>query len=141
VRSFIQGPNTGGAEHLTYEGCSEIEPEGCTIKEEIITAPVVMTFETGPKEPEARVRLAPKTGHELAELEFKGSCSLAGVKPINGVLILGLPLAGTELTTQPLVPLGTTENNSLELAGQKGYLAKGKILRKIINELTFSFHR
>jgi hypothetical protein len=136
---YIQGPNTGGAESLIFQGCSEIQPVGCTIAEEIPTEPVVATLETSAKSPEDRIVFAP--GKKVfANVEFKGSCALAGEKPVNGKVTVAGPTGQSELTMQALAPLGTTENNSLEQGGGKAYLEKGRALLLLASGVTWSFH-
>jgi hypothetical protein len=134
--SYIQGPNTGGAESLTYEGCSEISPAGCTIGEALETKPVVETVETGSL-PLDRIKLSPKTGKSLMEIEFKGMCSLAGEKSLNGQVVLAADILQGENGEQPVEGLGTVENNSLELGGSKAYIENGAAAIKLASEKEF----
>jgi len=139
VKPFIQGPNTGGAESLIFNGCSEIEPTGCTIEEEIPTEPVAATLESGPGSLEDRVTFAPKGGKVFADIVFTGSCSLSGTKPVDGKVKLAAPYGQARLRLQPLAPLGTTENNSLELAGSKGYLENGRAFLALASGAEWNF--
>jgi hypothetical protein len=143
VRPYIQGPNTGGAESLIFEGCSEIEPSGCHLEvghEAIETVPVVATLETASKAPEDRMHMAPKTGKIFVNLLFeKSSCALSGEQPIGGSVVLAVPRGQTELAMQPIAPLGTTENNAIEIAGNKAYLEKGRALLSLASRLPWSF--
>jgi hypothetical protein len=139
VKPYIQAPNTGGAESLIFEGCSEVEPTGCTIKEEKVeTEPVVATLEKGSTTLD-KVKFVPG-GKKFANIDFLGTCSLAGEKPVNGAVTLHAPFGQTELVSQALLPLGTTENNSLELAGSKAYLEKGSALLLLAKGQKWSFH-
>jgi hypothetical protein len=144
LKPYIQGPNTGGAESLIFEGCSEIEPSGCHLEvghEKVETNPVVVTLETGPQAPEDRIHFAPKAGKVFANIVFeKSSCALSGEQPVDGSVVVGAPTGQTELTMQPIAPLGTTENNNLEIAGDKAYLEKGRALLLLASGLPWSFH-
>jgi hypothetical protein len=138
TKPYIQGPDGGGAESLIFEGCSEIGPSGCTIETQVPTKPVVATVEYGANL-EDRILFSPTTGHTFAEVEFKGTCALAGEKPVNGKAVLGGPSGQEELVAQPLAPLGTTENNSLEEGKQPAYLEKGRALITLATGKTWSF--
>jgi len=127
IKPYIQGPSGGGAEKLIFEGCSEISPPGCTIEEEVKTEAVIATLEPADSL-ENRILFSPKSGTTFADITFSGSCSLSGEKPVKGKVVLGSSTGGTEETSQPLQPIGTVENNSLEQGGSKAYLEKGSAL-------------
>jgi hypothetical protein len=138
-KPFIQGPNDGGAENAVFGGCSEITPSGCTIPTEIATEPVVGTLETSTS-PGDHLTLAPAKGKLLASVEFKGSCSLAGEKPVNGKVTLAMPSGQAESAMQAVDDIGSTENNSLELGGGKAYLEDGAVLLLLASGAVWSFH-
>jgi hypothetical protein len=137
--AFIQGEASGGAESLTFEKCSELAPNTCTIQTQIETKPVVASVETGTS-PLDRIRFVPKTGKVFAIIVFKGSCAEAGEQGVDGSVVLDSKTGQTESVTQPLEGLGTTENNSLELLERKAYLVGGKALLTLSAGQKWSFH-
>jgi hypothetical protein len=139
AKPFIQGPDAGGAESIVFEGCSEIEPSGCTISTEFATFPVKTTLETSTS-PSDLLRFAPATKNTFAELTFNGVCALAGEKLIRGQLALRAPTGQSELVAHTIVSLGTTENNSLEVGGIKAYLEASSALLSLASGVAWSFH-
>jgi hypothetical protein len=124
--AYIVGGETGFAESLVFEGCSEIEPTNCTIATRIPTEPVKIEAAGDP------FTLAPKTGKALAAIEFKGPCSLQGEKPLNGQVTFDAPnLAEEGVSEQPLEGLGEPFNNSLELTFSRAYIEGGRMLLKL----------
>jgi hypothetical protein len=142
-KPFIKAPNSGGAESLTFTGCSEIAPITCTIQEKVETEPVVATLETSasPVASATIIRFAPETGKRFAVLVFKGTCAEAGEQPVDGSVAAGSQNGQVEQTTHPLEGLGSADNNvSLELFKGKAYLEGGKALLKLASGETWSFH-
>jgi len=139
--AYIQGEASGGAESLTFSGCSELTPSTCRLEATTITSKaLVASVELGTA-PLDRIRFAPKSGKSFTSITFEGTlCPVEGTQPINGQVVLDSKTGADELVTQPLEPLGTTENNSLELAGGKVYLEKGKALLKLASGLPWSFY-
>jgi hypothetical protein len=138
TKPYLQGPDNGGAEALIFEGCSEITPAGCTIETKIETVPVIATVELAASL-EDRIIFAPKEGKPFANIEFFGSCALSGLKPVKGQVTIGGPAGQTEQTLQPLAPIGTLENHSLEQGGKPAYLEKGRALLKLASGASWSF--
>jgi hypothetical protein len=136
---YIQGEANGGAESLTFTGCSEITPTNCTIQTTVNTEPVVASVETGTA-PLTRIRFLPKTGKTFATINFTGECAESGKQPVNGQVVLDSKTGQTESVGQPLEGLGTTENNSLELFKAKAYLVGGKALLTLAGGPKWSFH-
>jgi hypothetical protein len=135
---FLQGEASGGVEELTFEGCSEIAPSTCTIQTTIKTEPIVFSAEDGTA-PLVRIHFLPRTGKAFATLVFKGSCAEAGEQGVDGGTLWHSPEGQIGKTSQVLLPLGTTENNSLELLEKKAYLEGGKTLFLIASGLPWSF--
>jgi len=137
--AYIQGEAYGGAKSLTFEGCSEITPNTCTIQTTIATEPVVASVETG-NAPLDRILFKPAQDRVFATINFKGSCVEAGEQGVDGAVVLDSSTGQTESVTQPLQGLGTTENNSLEILEKKAYLVGGKALLTLASGLKWSFH-
>jgi hypothetical protein len=140
VGAYIQGEASGGAESLTFLGCSEIAPTTCKIemeKKEIKTEPVVASVEKGTA-PFVKILFSPK-GKAFAAITFEGTCAFAGEQPVDGRVVASSQDGQIEQTTHALEGLGTTENNSLELFKAKAYLVGGKALLKLLSGLPWSF--
>jgi hypothetical protein len=136
---YIQAEASLGAESLTFEGCSEIEPATCKVQSSIKTEPVVGSLETGSGALD-RIRFAPKNGRVFTNFTFEGSCSLAGEKPISGQVVIDATDGQTESVSQPIEGLGRTENNSLEIAKAKAYIDGGRALLTLASGSLWSFH-
>jgi hypothetical protein len=138
---FIEGTEKGGAESLTFLGCSEVSPAACSVETSIATEPVVATLATTTS-PEDRVVFTPKTGTKglFVNLNVLGStCAIRGEKPITGSLRIKAPTGQTELTLQPIEGLGSVENNSLLVAGHHAFLEGGRALLRLASGSHWSF--
>jgi hypothetical protein len=136
----LVGENNIEASALKFGGCSEIEPSTCRLTEPTIqTEPVLATLSMGAPFPADRVLLAPQTKTALATVDFEGSCSFAGEKLVTGEVNIEAPTGQEELTGQAIEGLGSVENNSLMIAGNKAFLEKGKALLKLSSGSKFSF--
>jgi hypothetical protein len=125
VGGEIIGESSGHAA-LAFEGCSEIEPKTCRVNPStVVTEPLTTTVTNG-SAPDGKVLVTPRSGTLLTTLVFEGSCSLAGEKPVTGKVTLNAPTLQEELAEQVVEGLGSTENNSLEVAKNKAYIEKGK---------------
>jgi len=141
VKPELIGTTKGRAEHLLFEGCSEIEPKTCRLNPSTIeTEPVLWLTHESFSIFGFEVWLVHEEETILATLVFEGSCSLAGEKPVRGAVTLGAPTLKTENTSQLLEGLGSLENNSLEVAKNKAYIEKGKVLVKLASSSKWSFH-
>jgi hypothetical protein len=138
TKPYIQAPGSLGAESLILQGCSEITPTSCEISETIATEPVAASVEKV-EFPLDRIRLVPKTGKVLASITFEGTCLEAGEEPVDGSVTLDAAGLQEESATQSVSPLGTTENNSLELLKDKSYLEHGKALLQLASGKVFAF--
>jgi hypothetical protein len=137
-KPFIQAPNRAAVESFTLQGCSEINPSSCTIETSVKSLPLVASVEKG-SPIENRLHFSPKSGKAFGTIEFDGaSCVIAGEKPILGQLNLNAPMVQDELAEQPLQELGTTENNSLEILGTKGYLEGGTMQLELASGKPYS---
>jgi hypothetical protein len=129
----IIGTTTGKAKSFTFGGCSELAPPKCSVESEIPTEPV----QADPASREALeegLLVTPQSGTILASIIFSGSsCSIAGEKPLKGKVVLNAPTLFEEVTEQRLEGLGTLENSSLEIGGNKAYIEGGKMGLKLAN--------
>jgi hypothetical protein len=128
------------AESVVFLGCSEVEPAGCSVENTIATEPLVALLETTTS-PLDRIRFKASKGNILATVVFEGaSCDIAGEKPVDGQVVARLKQGQTENIIQLLEPLGSVENNSFELGGQKVFAEKGGALLKLAAGSKWSFH-
>jgi hypothetical protein len=139
------GTETLKAKSITFEGCKVTEPTtGCALEGQpttITTNPLVATATGGASFPEDRLTFGPQTGKNLGSLDISvGSTCLngEGEKPIKGSLTLKAPTLQEEQATQPIEALGSTENNSLEIAGDKTILERGETLIALTTGKRFS---
>jgi hypothetical protein len=144
----IIGTETLKAKSITFEGCKVTEPTtGCALEGQpttITTNPLVSTPTEGASFPESRLTLKPQTKKTLAELAFSESSTClggGGQKPVVGSLTVKAPTLQEELATQPIEALGSTENNSLEIAGDKTILEKGKTLLALATGQGWVWHK
>jgi hypothetical protein len=122
------------AKSVSFEGCKVTEPTtGCALEGQpttITTTSLLATPAEGVSFPEDTLTLKPQTKKTLAELAFSESSTClggGGLKPVVGSLTVKAPTLQEERVTQPIEALGSTENNSLEVAGDKTILEKGKL--------------
>src|ERR1700691_2230170 len=132
----ITGGNTGQAESLNFESCSEIEPKNCRLKTPTITTEPIVATVTAGGSPDDNTLFMPSSGRVLATLDFGshiGTCDIAGEQPLEGKVKLKASTLQEELASQPIEAMGSTENNSLEVDGNKAFLIGGKALLKLAN--------
>jgi hypothetical protein len=139
TKPLISGTNHGQAESLTFLGCTESSPANCSVKSSIPTEPVNAEVSTHGTT-EDRVLFTPASANLFATIEFSGgTCAVAGEKPVNGRVIIGAPTGQTELVAQPIVGLGSVENNSLQLAGHPAYIEGGRALLTLASGAKWAF--
>lgn len=128
-----------------YEGCSEISPSFCRLASSTITTTALESalFLLHPESTELPhyLRLTfPRTSKTIATITFDGEfCPFDGEKSLTGMLREGAPSIEDEATTHLIEGDGTSENNSLELAGQKIYLEGARELLKLSSGSKWSF--
>jgi hypothetical protein len=141
----IIGENTLKASALKFLACNTTKPtSGCALEvtnQVITTLPLKATVREATV-PADRLLVTPQTKTTLAEIPFSeaNTCALAGLQPVKGSLTLNAPTLQEEQAEQPIEGLGSTENNSLELAGgNKIYIDKGKVLLKLATGVKWKF--
>jgi hypothetical protein len=140
-KAYIQGPTLSVVESMVLEGCSEIQPTQCRIQTRIVTTPLYRLTHKIISFPGFFLLTHSITARALANLEFEGaSCVFAGEKPVNGTVAFSVPSGEEEAVSHTAVGLGTTENNSLELGGDKAYIEKGAAEIKLASSAKWSFH-
>jgi hypothetical protein len=145
VSPEIRATNELKAKSLTFEGCETTEPAtGCKLEGQpvsIKTEPIKATDKAGPKSPEARLTFTPQTKKALAALAFseKNTCAFDESEPLNGAVTLKAPTGQNEEASQAIEGLGSVENNSLELAGNKAVIEGGRTLLKLTSGSKWSF--
>jgi hypothetical protein len=134
----IIGTTSGKAASSIFEGCSETSPAKCSVEPRIPTLGI-FGFTIFIHGIEIFIQ-RPLTGTTFATIDFAGTeCSIAGEKALKGQVVGRVPTGQTELVEQPLEGMGTTENNSLEITGDKAYIEKGKSFNKLANSDKWSF--
>ena len=140
----IEPSDKGFASKLTFLACSTIKPmSGCNIASQpasISTNPILALAALKSGE-EDKVTFTPETGKVFAEIEFASTntCPFNGLEGVKGSVTVGAPTGTLELLSQPIVGLGMTENNSLEVANSKAYLIGGKALLTLASDSKWSF--
>jgi hypothetical protein len=144
VNALIIAPDRGFASSLSFLGCNVTVPAtGCALEEKgetISTTAVLGRAFLGPGE-EDRVLFSPETKGVFTNISFseKNTCAFNGLEPVKGSFISALPTGRLNLTTQSLVDLGSVENNSLEVGGQKAFMHGGKVLASLTIGSAWSF--
>jgi len=134
----------GQVESAKFEDCSEIAPSTCKLEMPTIasgTLELLLRLFSPPEQagPHLLKDVHALTGSTIAVITFEGSgCPIAGERALTGSFLEAASLA-TEETSHAIEGLGTFENNSLELAGQKVYLEGGKTLLKLSSGSQWSF--
>src|ERR1700691_3484117 len=139
----LQGANAGEsgmeqAEAVVLEECSEISPAVCKLTSStLVTEPLLASVSLAASRPlpSVRVLLRAKGRNELMTIDFEGSggkeCALAGELGVAGEFLAVAPTGASEETLQAIEGLGTTENNSLQIDGDKAYIEGGRALVKL----------
>jgi hypothetical protein len=139
----IEGADKGFASKLTFLECSTVKPGECRLEPEtkpIATNPILALAALKSGE-EDKVTFTPETKAVFAEIAFSetNKCAFNGVEGVKGSVVVGAPTGTLELETQPIVGLGSVENNSLEVGGSKAFLIGGKALLKLASGSKWSF--
>jgi hypothetical protein len=147
INSKIFGTKTAGAEKLIFKACETTEPATkCALTAQptsITTEPLGVKIAGNRKAPEDRVALTPVSKQVFLNIPFNASDTACGIFdeliPINGSLVMSMPRGETEAVAQLIEALGTTENNSLEVAGDKTYIEGTKVLLQLASGAKWSF--
>jgi len=141
----ITAPNLGSASSLTFLGCSTTAPaSGCALAEEnnepIETTGILATAYLGAGE-SVRILFKPETKGTFANIKFseKNTCAFNMVEAVKGQLVANSPDGQLELLAHILSGLGSAENNSLEIGGDKAYLDGGAALLTLASDSKWSF--
>jgi hypothetical protein len=136
----IVGPDAIKTQGLTFAGCAD---NVCPIEPTVATQPLTGLVAKNSKS-EDRLVFSPQTKSVFLGVRFKEltGCQLEGVEwPFLGRVTFGVPSSiSEEMQAQPLQPLGTVENNSLEIAGDKAYIGGGELLLALVSRSKWSFH-
>lgn len=135
---------------LLFLDCYTVTPTKCNLEgvggattAAIETVPVTGTAVLSSHSPEDRITFKPTSKTLFAELPFAASntCALTEPVPIKGAVTLNAPRGQSEEVAQPLVPLGSVENNSLEVGSNKAFLEgdPGVILVLLASHSKWSF--
>jgi hypothetical protein len=141
---LLISPDRGSASSLTFLGCNTTEPAmGCALAEAeqpIATDPLLLRAFLGPNE-EDRLLISAETKGRITSIRFNeaNTCAFNSEEPVKGSFIVGLPTGRLDLKAQSLVGLGSIENNSLEIGGQRMTLAEGNALLQLASGSTFDF--
>jgi hypothetical protein len=145
----IEGTTLGKAEHLFYEGCSEVEPATCALaSKSIVVAPVDALPELFGSPNKLLIIFHPQTGKELAiidsvkNLAQSKACAggIVGEKPVLGAVELSAPTGLEENTEQAIEGLGASGSNSLEVGGDRACIEGGKTFIKLASGKPWSYH-
>lgn len=137
------GTSKGKATALSFEGCSEVSPSTCKVSPStIVTEPNIdwLTHLSGVTPPGVKWLIHREgTSNVLATVTFVGSCSFAGEKPVSGTVGLLASHGSSEEVSQLLEGIGSLENPSLEIGGNKAFIEGGKALLKLVSGSKWSF--
>jgi hypothetical protein len=142
LRVQLDPPNVLLIEHLILEGCSTIEPATkCVLTNSQIETEPIKAVATKGAGSSDRLTFTPATKTTFAQIPFseKNTCLFNEPEPINGAFTVGAPTGQTEEVGQAIEDLGSTENNSLEVAGDKIYLEGGRVLLTLLSGSKWSF--
>jgi hypothetical protein len=139
---IIGGTSEGKAQHLIFEGCETVEPAThCVLsKTTIETEPVKATVAKGTA-PVDKITFTPQTKTTFAKVPFSeaNTCVFNEPEPVNGAVTVKAPTGQTEEAAQAIEGIGSTENNSLEVAQDKAYIEGGRVLLKLASGSKWSF--
>jgi hypothetical protein len=144
LEPLIDSTNGFTARDLTFLGCSTVEPATKCILEgqptSILTLPIEGFATKGPGN-SVRGHFKPTTKNQFATLQFSenNTCALSAEEPVNGSVTGGSENGQSEEVLHGLEALGTTENNSLEIAGVHAYIVGGKALLQLLSGSKWSF--
>jgi hypothetical protein len=137
----IDSTNTGMASKLTFEGCATTEPTKCALSSSTINTNPISATVTTATAPADHVTFTPLTKKTFAEVPFSATntCAFNEPEPVNGAVTVNAPTGQTENGSQAIEGLGSIENNSLEVAGDKSFIEGGKALLKLASGSKWSF--
>jgi hypothetical protein len=128
---------------LTYSECSTVEPETkCSLENPIITTePLEGEATTTAKPSQDLIILRPATGNIFGQVDFseKDTCAFDEQEPILGQVTVLMPNGASEAVLQSIEGLGSIENNSLQVAGDKAFIEEGATLLKLASGAKWSF--
>ena len=133
------------AEAVTLEGCSEISPATCKLASSDIVSESILAFVSSVPArplPAVSIVLQPKKGNTFATLRFEDNdhpCSIEGEQAVDGKLVAVAPTGASEETLQAVEAIGSVENNSLLIDGDRAYVEDGKALVKLVGSQRWSF--
>jgi hypothetical protein len=133
--------NSVKAQALTFLECKTITPPACELEGSTIgTVPIIAVASLGPGE-EVRVKYLPQTKTTITSVEFKSGneCAFKGIQSVTGSITEGIPKGQLEAATETLVGLGSVENNSLQIGGNKVVIDGGRGLVKLASGSKWSF--
>jgi hypothetical protein len=144
LKPQIRAPDIAFAAALTFLGCNTTVPAtGCALAEinqPIPTNAILGLAVLGPGESD-RVVFAPATKTIFTNIVFNegNTCAINGVEPITGEVVAAAPIGQLELLAQSIVDLGSVENNSLQIAGDKAFIDGGRYLLTLASDSKWSF--
>jgi hypothetical protein len=151
INGRIFEPDLGFAERLIFLDCNTTAPtptrcqliEGTSKLITITTKPLLalVTLLNG-STLATRLTFTPETGKIFSEIPFEEatSCVFEGSVPVSGSVTIGAPKGRDSLAEQVGEPLGSLENNSLEIGGpNKAFLQGGTALLALANGSKWSF--
>jgi hypothetical protein len=137
--AMIQHPDLALVDSIVFLNCDVIEPANCRLEN--------LTIKTLPIEGLAtlgRITFKPKTKALFTELPFaeETPCAVGGLIPVKGSVTANTGSNNAEeALTHTLQPLGSVENNSLEVgAGSKGFIEGATLLLALASGSKWSFH-
>ena len=139
----IIGTNEGVAKSVTFEGCGITKPATkCALaRSQITTNPLRLQATKGPGGTDRGTFTSLITEEALTDVPFSSSntCAFSEQEPIAGSVTIGAETGQTEQVLQTIEGLGSTENNSLEVAKDKIYAESGKTLLALASGSKWSF--
>jgi hypothetical protein len=136
--------NSVRAEALKFLGCNVTQPAmGCSLEEKnqtIDTTPITAQVFLGTGDSD-RVVYSPQSKATIANIPFNetNTCAFASLEPVKGSITDSVPGGQLEEVTETLVGLGSVENNSLEMGGDKVVIDGGRALVKLASGSKWSF--
>jgi hypothetical protein len=132
------------ARSLLFDGCNTAEPvNGCDLQEvnETISTNAVVGSLTLSISPQDRITLSPQSKATLANIFFSEAnlCAFWGEEPVKGSVTLRVWTGQEEKTEQAVEGLGSSENNSLEIGGQRAYFSGGDAVWRLVSNAKWSF--
>ena len=139
----ITGANEGVAKSVTFEGCETTKPATkCTLTtKRIETNELKLTATKGPGSADRGTFTSLNTEEALTAITFSSDneCVFTDTIPVYGEVTVEAATGQTEETLQAIEGLGSTENNSLEIAKNKIYAESGKTLLALASGSKWSF--